>query len=123
MEETSYTPSKGNSPKYQLLMELGKGGMGVVHLAMSRGPQGFTKLLVLKIMRRELLGEDELLQMFLEEARISAGLAPLAHPNTVHVFDVGDHEGFPCIVMKYLEGQPLSLMLVRAPKQPPLPLH
>ena len=120
MEEPSYTPSKGNSPKYQLLMELGKGGMGVVHLAMSRGPQGFTKLLVLKIMRRELLGEPELLQMFLEEARISARLA---HPNIVHVFEVGDHEGCPCIVMEYLEGQPLSSMLVRAPEKPPLPLH
>jgi serine/threonine-protein kinase len=120
MEESSYTPSKGNSPKYQLLMELGKGGMGVVHLAISRGPQGFTKLLVLKIMRRELLGELELLQMFLEEARISARLA---HPNIVHVFEVGEHEGCPCIVMEYLEGQPLSSMLVRAPEKPPLPLH
>jgi serine/threonine protein kinase len=120
MEEASYTPSKANGPKYQLLMELGKGGMGVVHLAMSRGPQGFTKLLVLKIMRRELLGEPELLQMFLEEARISARLA---HPNIVHVFEVSEHEGCPCIVMEYLEGQPLSSMLVRAPEKPPLPLH
>ena len=120
MEEASYTPSRANSPKYQLLMELGKGGMGVVHLAMSRGPQGFTKLLVLKIMRRELLGEPEPLQMFLEEARISARLA---HPNIVHVFEVGEHEGCPCIVMEYLEGQPLSSMLVRAPEKPPLPLH
>ncbi len=120
MEEASYTPSKASGPKYQLLMELGKGGMGVVHLAMSRGPQGFTKLLVLKIMRRELLGEADLLQMFLEEARISARLA---HPNIVHVFEVGEHEGCPCIVMEYLEGQPLSSMLVRAPEKPPLPLH
>jgi serine/threonine-protein kinase len=120
MEEASYTPSRATSPKYQLLMELGKGGMGVVHLAMSRGPQGFTKLLVLKIMRRELLGEPELLQMFLEEARISARLA---HPNIVHVFEVGEHEGCPCIVMEYLEGQPLSSMLVRAPEKPPLALH
>ncbi len=120
MEDSSYTPPRGNVAKYQLLMELGKGGMGVVHLAMSRGPQGFTKLLVLKIMRRELLGEPELLQMFLEEARISARLA---HPNIVHVFEVGEHEGCPCIVMEYLEGQPLSSMLVRAPEKPPLPLH
>ena len=58
--------------------------------------------------------------MFLEEARISARLA---HPNIVHVFEVGEHEGCPCIVMEYLEGQPLSSMLVRAPEKPPLPLH
>ncbi|HET6149781.1 MAG TPA: protein kinase [Polyangia bacterium] len=101
-------------------MELGKGGMGIAHLAMSRGPQGFTKLLVLKIMRRELVAEADLLRMFQEEARISARLA---HPNIVHVFEVDEHEGCPCIVMEYLEGQPLSSLLTRAPQRPPLALH
>jgi serine/threonine-protein kinase len=123
MTESNYTPSssRGNGGnKYQLVMELGKGGMGIAHLAMSRGPQGFTKLLVLKIMRRELVSENDLHQMFLEEARISARLA---HPNIVHVFEVDEHEGCPCIVMEYLEGQPLSSLLTRAPERPPLPLH
>jgi serine/threonine protein kinase len=120
MEDSNYTPSRGNGSKYQLLMELGKGGMGIAHLAMSRGPQGFTKLLVLKIMRRELLGEDDLRRMFLEEARISARLA---HPNIVHIFEVDEHEGCPCIVMEYLEGQPLSSLLTRAPEKPPLAVH
>ena len=120
MEESNYTPVRESGSKYQLLMELGKGGMGIVHLAMSRGPQGFTKLLVLKIMRRELLGEDDLRRMFLEEARISARLA---HPNIVHVYEVGEHDGCPCIVMEYLEGQPLSSVLVRAPERPSQPLH
>src|SRR4029078_2993276 len=123
MEESIYTPSstRGNgTSKYQLVMELGKGGMGIAHLAMSRGPQGFTKLLVLKIMRRELVAEADLHQMFLEEGRISARLA---HPNIVHVFEVDEHEGCPCIVMEYLEGQPLSSLLTRAPQRPPRELH
>ena len=122
MEENSYTPVRETGSKYQLLMELGKGGMGVVHLAMSRGPQGFTKLLVLKIMRRELLGDEELHCMFMEEARISARLA---HPNIVHIYEVGEHEGCPSIAMEYLEGQPLSSLLVRAPEKMPrhLRLH
>jgi serine/threonine-protein kinase len=61
----------GTQPKYQLLMELGRGGMGVVHLAVSRGPSGFTKLVVLKIMRKQLVGDADLHRMFLEEARVS----------------------------------------------------
>jgi serine/threonine protein kinase len=120
MDEQNYTPGKSGGSKYQILMELGRGGMGVVHLAMSRGPRGFTKLLVLKIMRRELVGDDELHRMFLEEARISARLA---HPNIVQLYEVSDHEGSPTIVMEYLEGQPLSSIVVGAPAKLPLPLH
>jgi len=34
IDENPYTPSQAGQPKYQLLMELGRGGMGVAHLAM-----------------------------------------------------------------------------------------
>jgi hypothetical protein len=102
IDEKPFTPSKATDPKYQLLMELGRGGMGVVHLAMSRGPQGFTKLVVLKMMRKQLVGDAESHRMFLEEARISARLQ---HPNIVHVYEVIEFEGTPTLVMEYLEGQ------------------
>jgi serine/threonine protein kinase len=102
------TPSHATLTKYQLLKELGRGGMGVVHLAMSRGPQGFTKLVVLKMMRRQLVGDFESHRMFLEEARISARLT---HPNIVDVYEVIDYGETPTIVMEYLEGQPLSAIM------------
>jgi serine/threonine protein kinase len=105
-------------PKYQILMELGRGGMGVVHLAMSRGPQGFIKLVVLKMMRRQLVGDEESHRMFLEEARISARLA---HPNIVQVYEVIAFDDTPTIVMEYLEGQPLYAILSAGPL--PLPIH
>jgi serine/threonine protein kinase len=108
------TPSKATATKYQLLKELGRGGMGVVHLAMSRGPQGFTKLVVLKMMRRALVGDFDSHRMFLEEARISARLT---HPNVVDVYEVIDYGEMPTIVMEYLEGQPLSAIL-NAPTGP-----
>jgi serine/threonine protein kinase len=99
------TPSQATLTKYQLLKELGRGGMGVVHLAMSRGPQGFTKLVVLKMMRRQLVGDFESHRMFLEEARVSARLT---HPNIVDVYEV----------IEYLEGQPLSAIMCRPAERP-----
>jgi serine/threonine protein kinase len=102
------TPSKATATKYQLLKELGRGGMGVVHLAMSRGPQGFTKLVVLKMMRRQLANDFESRRMFLEEARITARLT---HPNLVDVYEVTDYGEMPTIVMEYLEGQTLAALM------------
>ncbi len=110
------TPSKATGTKYQLLKELGRGGMGVVHLAISRGPQGFTKLVVLKMMRRQLVGDFDSHKMFLEEARISARLT---HPNVVDVYEVIDYGETPTIVMEYLEGQPFSSILNGPGPKPP----
>jgi serine/threonine protein kinase len=87
--------------------------MGVVHLAVSRGPQGFTKLVVLKMMRRQLVGDFDSHRMFLEEARISARLT---HPNIVDVYEVIDYQETPTIVMEYLEGQTLASILYGPPR-------
>src|SRR4051812_32218364 len=110
-DEKPLTPTAAAESKYQILMELGRGGMGVVHLAVSRGPQGFTRLVVLKMMRKQLVGDTELHRMFLQEARISARLT---HPNIVHVYEAVEYDGTPTLVMEYLEGQPLW-SIVRSP--------
>jgi serine/threonine protein kinase len=106
--------------KYHLLMELGRGGMGVVHLAMTRGPHGFVKLVVLKMLHPELVGNQMARRMFLEEARISARLA---HPNVVQVYEVIEFEGSPTMVMEYLEGRPLSTVIGDDPTRLPPSLH
>ncbi|MFZ5890040.1 MAG: protein kinase domain-containing protein [Myxococcota bacterium] len=107
-------------PKYQLLLELGVGGMATAHLAMSRGPQGFVKLFVLKMLKRALLADAEARDMFLEEARLCARLT---HPNIVQVYEVIEFDGIPTIVMEYLEGQALSSILRDSPARLPLDLH
>jgi serine/threonine protein kinase len=94
--------------RYELLKEIGRGGMGVAHLALAKGPRGFSKLVVLKMMRKALVGDPEAQRMFLEEARISARLT---HPNVVQVHEVCEFEGVPTMVMEYLEGKPLSVIL------------
>jgi len=55
--------------KYEVIARLGKGGMAQVHLAVSRGPGGFNKLVVLKRLESH---DDGFRQMFLDEAQLAA---------------------------------------------------
>lgn len=91
--------------KYKRIAKLGHGGMATVSLAVASGPAGFNKLLVLKELRAELADDPDFVNMFLDEARLSA---KLQHPAIVHTYDVVQ-EGAACyLVMEYLQGQPLS---------------
>jgi serine/threonine protein kinase len=106
--------------KYNLIASLGQGGMANVFLALMAGPSGFNKLLVIKIMRQDMLaGSEESVRMFFAEARLAARLV---HPNIVHTYEVGEHEGRHFIAMEYLDGQPLSTVLNRARNEHEIPL-
>jgi eukaryotic-like serine/threonine-protein kinase len=102
--------------RYRLIAVLGQGGSGRVYLAVSRGPAGFNKLLVVKELRPELEHDPEFLTMFLDEARLSARLN---HPNVVQTYEVGCDGQAHFIAMEYLEGQPLSSLLRN--REPRLP--
>jgi len=94
--------------KYQLFATLGRGGMAEVFLAVSRGPMGFNKLVVVKRLRNTLAEEPSFLNMFLDEARLAARLN---HPNVVHTYEVGEFNNHYFIAMEYLEGQSLFSMM------------
>lgn len=101
-------PGPGAIPgfgSYRIICSLGVGGMANVYLCRSRGIGGFEKLLVVKAPRPEVLGDEDSIEMFLNEARIAGRLN---HPNVVQTNEVGLKEGVPFIAMEYLEGQPLS---------------
>ncbi len=110
----------GSAGKYRVLMELGQGGTAVVYLAVARGPAGFNKLVVLKVLKRNLVDDAAFRDMFLHEARLSARLN---HPNIVQVNEVIEQDGLPIIVMQYLEGHALSDILTRAGNKLPLRMH
>ncbi|HVY29053.1 MAG TPA: serine/threonine-protein kinase [Polyangiaceae bacterium] len=94
--------------RYRLLLELGHGGMAHVYLALVSGLAGFSKLVVLKVMRDELREHPASLNMFLGEARLAARMN---HPNVVQTSEVGEDAGRYFICMEYLEGQTLSRLL------------
>ena len=106
--------------KYRILTELGEGGTAHVFLAIARGPSGFNKLVVLKALKRSLAGDDDFRRMFMNEARLSAGLN---HPNIVQVNEVIEQDGLPVMVMQYLEGRPLLDIINRACDKLSLGMH
>ncbi len=108
--------------KYRILADLGQGGTATVSLAVARGPSGFSKLVVLKVMKSNLAQEHDFAKMFMNEARLAARLN---HPNIVQTNEVFEHTGLPVIVMEYLEGQALSGILARArgTQKFPLSMH
>jgi serine/threonine-protein kinase len=88
--------------------------MADVFLAVSRGPMGFNKLVVIKRLRSALAEETAFRNMFLDEARLAARLN---HPNIVHTYEVGEQHGNYFIAMEYLEGQSLNKVMKESIKQ------
>ena len=99
------TPDLG---AYEPLFELASGGMGVVLLARHVGPGGFERLVVVKRIHPHLARERELVDMFLDEARLAS---QIRHPNVVPVDDVVDADGELFLVQPYVESVPLSALL------------
>ncbi|MCA9150566.1 MAG: serine/threonine protein kinase, partial [Planctomycetales bacterium] len=89
---------------YELLLELGRGGMGVVYLARH---QSLDKTVAVKILPRHLSNETYR-RRFLREAKSAARLH---HSNIVTVFDFGESDGKCYYVMQYIAGQSLAHIL------------
>jgi serine/threonine-protein kinase len=100
--------------RYEMLTQLGEGGMARVYLAVSRGPVGFNKLVVVKQIRPELASDEEFLGMFSEEARIALRLH---HPNIVQTYEIFEEEGQHLMAMEYLDGQSLADLLRRVGRE------
>lgn len=89
---------------YEILRQLGEGGMGTVYLA-ARSDDTDRAPVALKIVRPESL-TDEVLRRFKREREI---LEALDHPNIARVLDGGTTEdGIPYLVMDYVDGQPID---------------
>lgn len=95
--------SNESTLKCRFIAEIGRGGMSEVYLTVTEGGLvGFQKLVVVKLLRRDLAEDEEFRRMFLTEACLAARLN---HPNVVQTNDVGEHHGRYYISMEYLEGQ------------------
>ncbi len=89
---------------YQVLREIGHGGMGTVYLA-TRADDQFKKRVAIKLVRRG-MDSDFIVRRFRHERQI---LASLDHPNIARLFDGGTTEdGLPYFVMEYIEGLPMD---------------
>jgi serine/threonine protein kinase len=93
--------------RYRPVRVLGHGGMATVELAHDRE---LDRPVAIKRMAENVAANVEFKQRFLREARLAARLS---HPNIVGVYDVGEDNGLPIIVMEYVEGETLADLLRR----------
>lgn len=94
--------------RYQLLELIARGGMAEVFKAKSYGVEGFEKQVVLKRILPSLAQNQQFVEMFLHEARLSVALS---HANIVQVFDLGREEDTYFIAMEYVRGRDLAQVL------------
>jgi serine/threonine-protein kinase len=94
--------------RFRLLERIGKGGMAEVFSAVAHGMEGFERTFVVKRIRPDKSDSAKFVQMFCEEARISARLH---HPNIVQVYDFGHIDGAYFMAMEHLDGNDLSSVM------------
>jgi serine/threonine-protein kinase len=85
--------------------------MAEILLARERSIAGSSRHLVIKRILPEVADHDEMLHMFLDEARVVMGLS---HPNLCQIFDVGEHGGTWYIAMEWVHGVTLHQLIRRA---------
>ena len=97
---------------FDVLRELGRGGMGVVHLARDTR---LDRLVAIKALPEELASDPGRLERFEREARALAGLN---HTNVAGIFGVEEQDGARCLVLEYVDDETLADRLDRRPLPP-----
>ncbi len=93
--------------RFEVLRVLGKGGMGTVYLARD---SRLDRPVAVKVLHVENLATEDRRARFLREARTAASIR---HPNVATIYEVGENEGLPFIVMEYCEGETLAQRIRR----------
>ena len=106
----------GDAPidRYVVLEHLSEGGMGAIYVGKKLGAGGFEMEVVLKQLLPEFTQQEEFIDLFLREAKLSA---TLDHANIIHTIDLVTAGGEYFIVMEYLPGGDLRTLLKKAKRR------
>jgi tetratricopeptide (TPR) repeat protein/tRNA A-37 threonylcarbamoyl transferase component Bud32 len=99
-------------PGYEILSELGRGGMGVVYKARQHR---LNRTVALKMILAGAYAGSDAVERFMGEAEI---VARLQHPNIVQIYAIGDFEGRPYVELEYVDGGSLLARLDGTPWHP-----
>jgi serine/threonine protein kinase len=103
--------------RYELLVELGKGGMASVWIAREPGDIG-DRLVALKAMLPDLAQRPDFRTMFLEEGQV---VRSIDHPHVVRVYEVGEDRGVLFMAMEWVRGDSLQTVMRDARSRRPIP--
>jgi serine/threonine protein kinase len=92
---------------YRIERRLGRGGMGILYLAVE---PGLERRVALKLIAPEAAVDEVFTRRFAEESRIAASIE---HPNVVPIYAAGEEAGVPYIAMRFVAGADLARRLVR----------
>jgi eukaryotic-like serine/threonine-protein kinase len=96
--------------KFRLVRKIAEGGMATVYEAEQLGPSGFAKRIALKVIHPSYAKHKEWLQLFIDEAKLSANLI---HGNVVQIFQLGEIEGEYFMAMEFIQGPTLRSIIDR----------
>lgn len=109
VSEENHQPTRVRFGRYELLDEIGRGGMGVVYRARH---VELNRIVAVKMILSGYLADAEQIRRFQQEARTAA---QIRHPHIISVFDYGQEEGHHYFAMDYVAGQSLQSLLETGP--------
>jgi serine/threonine protein kinase len=92
---------------YRIERRLGRGGMGILYLAVE---PGLERRVALKLIAPEAAADEVFRRRFAEESKIAASIE---HPNVVPIYAAGEEGGVPYIAMRYVAGSDLARRVAR----------
>jgi eukaryotic-like serine/threonine-protein kinase len=106
----SLRPGSVLGNRYEILQQLGQGGMGAVYQARDRE---LDRMVAMKVIRPELATRPDILQRFKQELILAR---QVTHRNVIRIFDLGEAGGIKFITMEFIEGQDLKTLVTEKGK-------
>jgi serine/threonine protein kinase len=110
LEVADIVPGMVLNERYEIIKEIGTGGMGRVYQARDRD---LDEIVALKVLRAEISADPVIQKRFVREIKVAR---MITHPNVVKVFDIGKYKGNRYISMEYIQGINLDEWLKRNSK-------
>jgi serine/threonine-protein kinase len=103
-----FTPGQHFGKRYQIIEEIGRGGMGRVYKALDKE---LNRTVALKMIKPELRSHPGIVERFKKEIKLASHIG---HKNVCRIHDLGEAEGIKFISMQYIEGQDLKDFIKQA---------